>query len=261
MVADTLHIVLIQPRLIWGSSEHNLRHLDRMINEIPDCDLVVLPEMFETGFMMEEYMGHPMVPVRDSSPLKYLLEWSERRDIVVCGSIAIIENNALYNRFLAVGNGDILAMYDKRHLFNLMDEDKYFTPGNRRITFDVLGWKIQPFICYDLRFPAWCRNTEEADLQLYVANWPAKRAHHWKLLLQARAVENQCYTAGVNVVGTDHMLNDFSGDSTVYEFSGDMLCSLSGQEGWIQAHLSKKKLQAHRNRYPFLPDRDIFAFE
>lgn len=260
MDADpTLHIILVQPSLKWGDKSYNLRETDQIISGLPTCDLIVLPEMFNTGFLMDQ-PGEDMTG-ESAITLEYMARWSKQTGAAICGSIAIREAGKAYNRFLLVQEGSVAAYYDKRHLFGMLEEDRYFSPGNRRVVVELKGWRIQPFICYDLRFPAWCRNTEEADLQLYVANWPAKRIHHWKLLLQARAVENQCYVAGVNAVGTDNFGNVFSGDSTMLDYSGETLGSLPGRAGWMSFTLSKKNLLAYRKRYPFLQDRDQLTIE
>jgi predicted amidohydrolase len=255
MAAD-LDIILVQPQIHWGDIEANLLSIDQIIDDLPETDLVILPEMFNTGFLMDTSLADASVAALDK-----MREWSGKAGAAVAGSIMTNEGEKYFNRFYLVENKNISAKYDKRHLFGLMNEHSHFSAGTERIAFDIKGWRIQPFICYDLRFPAWCRNSGDIDLQLFVANWPDKRIHHWDLLLRARAVENQCFTAGCNVVGTDSLGNVYRGNSGVYDFTGDCVTVLKGKDGWVHARLSKKDLSAHREHYPFLPDRDKFIFE
>jgi len=261
MAAEELHITIIQPHITWGNEQRTLAHISKIIADIPSCDLIVLPEMFHTGFSIHAQNAVDLNALSQNEVIKWMREWAAEQQAAICGSIKVYENGVYYNRFVLVQGDNITATYDKRHLFGLMGEDKLFTAGQKKIVFEIDGWRIQPFICYDLRFPAWCRNTDNADLQLYVANWPEKRAHHWKLLLQARAVENQCYVAGANAVGNDEQMNVYSGDSAVYAPDGELLCTLPGQSGYLSISLSMQQLVEHRERYPFLKDRDKFNFE
>lgn len=256
---STLNISLVQADLVWQQPGKNREHLQGLLESIAGpTDLVVLPEMFSTGFTMEAAdWAEPM----DGPTVGWMQARAAQLDAALCGSLIIAEGGHFVNRFLVVEPGGRIHHYDKRHLFTMAGEDRSFTPGQRRVVLNYRGWRICPLVCYDLRFPVWSRNDSDYDLLLYVANWPSRRRHHWTLLSRARAVENQCYVAAVNRVGTDAKGLDYLGDSTLVDFSGDVLWSCEGQEQVYTGQLDRDALQAYRQRFPFLADRDRFEVD
>jgi predicted amidohydrolase len=249
-----LRVVLIQPDLVWESPQANLNQFDRLLGAVGDCDLVVLPEMFATGFSMNP---SSVAVSMQSETLRWMLERSH--DYAICGSLAIEEKGQFFNRFLMAYEGRILAQYDKRHLFAYAQEDQHYCAGNQVVQFEFKGWSIAPFVCYDLRFPAWIRQTAGVDLMLFVANWPSKRQWAWNSLLTARAIENQCYVLASNRVGVDGNGIAYQGDSQAISMAGEILASLRAESGIIRVTLDKGELQAFRAQFPFLSDRDSFG--
>jgi omega-amidase len=250
---QTLNIRLIQTALFWENSSKNLGHLSKlMLGGIPE-EIVVLPEMFATGFTM-----HPELYAQtmDGETVTWMREKSMHR--VVCGSLSIKENGKYYNRFIWCENGEIVAQYDKKHLFTYGNEHSHYTAGNKHVIIEYKGWKIQPFICYDIRFPVWNRNTHEAHIQLYVANWPERRIYAWETLLKARAIENQCYTIGVNRVGKDGHGVPHNGNSAVYDFMGQTVEHGENHELAMFVSLEPQPLVDFRAQFPFLKDKDSF---
>lgn len=248
-----LTVILIQPDLVWESPQANLEQFDRLLDSVGDCDLVVLPEMFATGFSMNsQSVAVPM----HSDTLDWMLNHSHK--YALCGSLAIEEKGQFFNRFLFAHQGRIVAQYDKRHLFAYAKEDQHYQAGNQVIQIEFKGWSIAPFVCYDLRFPAWIRQTAGVDLMLFVANWPSKRQWAWNSLLTARAIENQCYVLASNRVGVDGNGIDYQGDSQAINMAGENLASLRGESGILRVNLNKGELQAFRRQFPFLDDRDSF---
>jgi predicted amidohydrolase len=215
-------------------------------------DLILLPVMFNTAFCVDD---PSLAEDADGETLQWMQSLAKQKNAAVCGSLLYKEKGSVYNRFIFVAPEGILGRYSKHHLFSLVDENKYLSKGNEKTIIPYKGWKIQPFICYDLRFPTWCDNSSEADLQLFVANWPQKRIHHWSILLQARAIENQCYVAGVNRVGNDIHGNEHNGRSSVFDATGAALCRMDGI-GVEVVTLRRETLDAHRKKYPFRKDRD-----
>ena len=249
-----LRVVLVQPDLIWESPRANLEQFDRMLGSVEECDLVVLPEMFATGFSMNP---QSVAVTMQSDILSWMLNHSH--NFALCGSLAIEEKGQFFNRFLCAHQGRIVAQYDKRHLFAYAKEDQHYQAGNQVIQIEFKGWSIAPFVCYDLRFPAWIRQTAEVDLMLFVANWPSKRQWAWNSLLTARAIENQCYVLASNRVGVDGNGIAYQGDSQAISMAGETLASLRAESGIIRVTLDKGELQAFRAQFPFLDDRDSFG--
>ncbi|MBS3914254.1 MAG: amidohydrolase [Bacteroidetes bacterium] len=248
-----LKLYLVQANLTWENSTENLRHLGHLISGIPENSLIILPEMFATGFTMKpEKYAQKM----DGEAVKWMCENSTNK--AICGSLSISENNSYFNRFLWAENGEIKAGYDKRHLFTHGSEMKHYTAGTVKITVEYQGWKILPFVCYDLRFPAWCRNTEQAELMLFVANWPQVRIKAWEKLLQARAIENQCFVVGVNRVGEDGNGIYHNGSSMVCDAWGEILVNKHDNEEVIHMELNPEKLMEFRRNFPVLEDADRF---
>lgn len=248
---QNLNVVLVQPDLVWELPDANLDQFDRLLDSIEECDLVVLPEMFATGFSMNPQS----VAVQMQSKV---VEWMMRRshDFALCGSLAIEENGRYVNRFIVAYQGRVLAQYDKRHLFAYASEDEHYQAGDRAVQFEFKGWSFAPFVCYDLRFPAWIRQAAGVDVMLFVANWPGKRQRAWNSLLTARAIENQCYVLASNRVGVDGNGIQYQGDSQALDMAGECMAHLSGETGLLRVRLSKGELQSFRTQFPFLADRD-----
>ena len=251
-----LKITIIQPDIVWENKIANLHNYTESIKSITSKpDVIILPEMFTTGFTMNTLLAEPMV----GSSVDWMRLVSEESDANIMGSLIIEEDTNIYNRFLSVKNEHI-EYYDKKHLFAYAGEDKYYTPGNTKNIITINGWRILLQICYDLRFPVFARNQDDYDAIIYVANWPEKRSVAWKTLLQARAIENQCYVIGVNRVGTDANGNIYSGDSQVIDPLGNINC-LSNNSQIKDFELDEKWLQQVRAELPFLKDRDIFELK
>lgn len=252
-----LTVHLVQANLVWEDVSANLQHLEELIKTIPvDAGIVVLPEMFATGFTMQpEKFAQSM----DGEAVQWMQRMSAGR--AVCGSLSVQENGRYYNRFIWVENGELKHFYDKRHLFSHGDEPNQYTQGYAHAQIEYMDWKIMPLICYDLRFPVWCRNTAGAHLQLFVANWPTVRILAWEKLLQARAIENQCYVAGANRVGADGNGIEHNGNSMVCSPKGDILLKETGFETIITHELNADELLQFRNQFPVLKDADHFIID
>ncbi len=250
-----LRITLIQTELIWEDIQANLDLFDKKIDSISqDTDLIVLPEMFTTGFSMN---AEPLAQEMEGTSVKWLLDKSRQKDVDIVGSIIVTEKQKYFNRLIWATPAGNLLSYDKRHLFRMLGEHKVYSAGNRRITVGLHGWKIRPFICYDLRFPAWVRNSgNQYDLAIFIANWPERRALHWKVLLQARAIENQCYVVGVNRVGTDGNDLYHSGDSCLIDPAGEVLHQKSHEPFIYTTVLSYQLLEEYRKAFPAWMDAD-----
>lgn len=253
---SALKITLLQETLSWMDGEANLRHFDAQLAGLTGRDLIILPEMFTTGFAMEA--------AKSSLPEAQVIEWlhqhARRTDALIGGSAAIQTENGAVNRFLLVAPDGTVHQYDKRHLFRMADEHHYYLPGEQRQVFAWRGWRILPQICYDLRFPVFSRNRNDYDLALYVANWPAPRARHWQALLLARAIENQAYVAGCNRVGSDGNQHHYSGDSQIISPQGEILSAAEPhQRARLDAELSLETLNAYRERFLAWQDADRFS--
>ncbi|MCS7037869.1 MAG: amidohydrolase [Saprospiraceae bacterium] len=257
-----MRLTIVQTDLVWESPADNCARFERMLAPLSgQTDLVALPEMFTTGFSMN---ANRLAESMDGPTVHWLREQAARLNAAVLGSFICRDNEHFYNRLLVALPDGALHYYDKRHLFGLGKEDQTYTAGRQRLLFDWKGWRICPLICYDLRFPVWSRqppNEPPYDLLLYVANWPARRAHHWRTLLPARAVENQCYVAAVNIVGTDGNGLEYQGDSGLWDFGGQAFCMLTYQKGFFTAELSLEALRQYRQQLPFLQDADSFILK
>lgn len=254
---STLNLSLLQQPLVWMDGEANLHFFDTLLAGLHDRDLIVLPEMFTTGFAMEA--------ARNSLPETHVIQWLREKaretDAMVGGSAAIQTEQGAVNRFLLVAPDGKVYRYDKRHLFRMADEHHHYLAGERREVVEWRGWRILPQVCYDLRFPVFSRNQNDYDLALYVANWPAARAAHWQALLLARAIENQAYVAGCNRVGSDGNQHHYSGDSSIITPQGDVLAvGEPHQPAVLHAELSLEKLQEYREKFPAWRDADAFSF-
>ncbi len=255
MKKNTIRVQIIQVSLIWEELEVNLTSFEKRLSDLGDADLVLLPEMFATGFSMN--------PDKTADANERVLTWMKNmarlHQKAICGSVVVREHGVHYNRLYFVQPDAIYYQYDKRHLFTMGDETNHYAAGKERIIIDYLGWKILPLVCYDLRFPVFSRNDIGYDLLLYVANWPEKRAHHWKTLLLARAIENQCFVAACNRVGEDGNGIGHSGDSCIINFKGELISSLTNDEGKLEAEINYKELLDARAKFPVLPDADSFT--
>jgi len=251
-----LKITVLQETLHWMDGEANLRHFDAVLEGVTGRDLILLPEMFTTGFAMEA--------AQRSLPQAQVVDWlhkhAEASDALVGGSAAIQTEKGAVNRFLLVEPDGTLHQYDKRHLFRMADEHHHYLPGETRVVLEWRGWRILPQICYDLRFPVFSRSRDDYDLALYVANWPAPRALHWQALLLARAIENQAYVAGCNRVGSDGNQHQYSGDSRIISPQGEILSTAEPfAQARLDATLSLETLTAYRARFPAWRDADDFT--
>lgn len=252
-----LHISLVQANLVWENPEENLKLFSEKMKAIPsDTDVVVLPEMFTTGFSMSP---EKFAEKESGKSVKWLKEMAAKLDCVLTGSIIIEDNQNYYNRLFWVQPDGNYQTYDKRHLFSLAGEEKHYSPGNQRLVVEWKGFKIMPLICYDLRFPVWSRNDLAYDLLLYVANWPERRAFYWKQLLIARAIENQSYVIGVNRVGNDGNMVSHSGDSVCLNPLGESVATAKpSKEEILHVTLSKGTVSRVRETFNFLNDKDEF---
>ena len=253
-----LTVSFVQTALHWHAPAANRAAFDQLLAGLTQpADLVVLPEMFTTGFSMEAAgLAEPM-----SGPtVAWLRATAARLDAVVTGSVIIVENGTFYNRLLWVRPDGTLSSYDKRHLFTLAGEQHTYAPGTARLVEDWRGWRICPLVCYDLRFPVWSRNqaTNPYDLLLYVANWPAVRRPAWMTLLRARAIENVACALGVNRVGTDGNGHEYAGDSALLDAQGNYLVEAQAQTGLFTHTLRRADLNGFRARFGALHDADAF---
>jgi omega-amidase len=253
-----MKITIIQPGLIWENKTANFRNLERLIPSLQQkTDLIILPEMFNTGFSMNtrEFSESP-----EAETFTWMKSTSRKGNFGLCGSYMVKENGTFYNRWMFVSPGDEFYYYDKRHLFSMGEEDKFFSAGKERLVFTFRGVRISPFVCYDLRFPVWSRNRNDYDLAIYSANWPEARRNVWDILLQARAIENQCFVAGSNIIGTDGNGIKYCGDSTVVNPRGEVIAKAPANEDCsISADISIDELAEFRKKFPVLYDADKFT--
>ncbi|MGV8057207.1 MAG: amidohydrolase [Smithellaceae bacterium] len=250
-----LTVTLIQTELFWEDIPANLAMFDEKIDAVSGpTDIIILPETFTTGFTMNvEKAAESM----NGSAVSWIVEKAKRKNVHILGSVIIEENKKYFNRLLWAEPGGGLLTYDKKHLFRMAGEHKVFSPGSSHLTADVNGWKLRPFICYDLRFPVWCRNIgNRYDAAVYIANWPGRRAPHWKLLLPARAVENQCYVIAVNRVGKDGNGFAHSGDSSVIDPLGKILFQQADVPCIHTATLNYNLLKEYRETFAAWQDAD-----
>lgn len=284
---STLTITSIQSSLHWEDKAANLAMFEKKIMAIAEkTAVVVLPEMFSTGFSMKpELLAEKM----DGQTVAWMKRISAAKRIILTGSIIIEEDGHYYNRLIWMLPNGHYGTYDKRHLFAYAGEEQHYSPGNKRLIASVNGWKINLLVCYDLRFPVWCRQATpihtgiptkvseaeadqsfsvemgprepEYDLMIVVANWPERRNHAWKTLLQARAIENQCYIVGVNRVGNDGNNIYHSGDSMIVDAMGEVLYTRAKEEDTFTITLQKEKLDEVRKKLPFLEDADDFIIQ
>jgi len=257
---NELNITIVQSDLVWKNASENRKNFESKINAITaPTDVIVLPEMFTTGFAMQpEYLAETM----DGNTVHWMLQLAKSKNSAICGSIIITENKQYYNRFLFVTPSGEIQFYNKRHLFSLAGEHERYQNDNKQVIIEYKGWRICPLVCYDLRFPVWSRNTSNYDVLIYVANWPRPRVTAWNTLLKARAIENMSYVVGVNRVGTDANGHEYTGNSIVLDELGSKMTSVTeNTEATISTTISKEKLLASRSKFNFLGDQDIFEMK
>ena len=258
---STLTITTIQSDLLWEERAANCRLLEQKIIALAEkTEIVVLPEMFSTGFSMNTSLAETM----EGETMEWMKRVSEENGVIITGSLLIKEGDNFFNRLIWMLPNGQYGQYDKRHLFAFGEEDKHFSAGNKRLIASVKGWRINLIVCYDLRFPVWARQQikEEAteyDVLVCVANWPERRSHAWKTLLCARAIENQCYVIGVNRVGSDGNNIYYSGNSLVIDPLGQVLYHMADEEDVFTITLQKEKLEEVRAKFPFWRDGDNFT--
>lgn len=251
-----MKVALIQSSLSWENPIANRNLFEEKINTInEDIDLIVLPEMFTTGFTMNP---KDVAETMEGETIQWLQSLAKAKNSAITGSLIIEENNKYYNRLVFVFSSGEIQFYDKRHLFTLAGEDKVYTSGEEKLIVEYKGFKICPLICYDLRFPVFARNVENYDLLLYVANWPKPRVNAWDILLKARAVENMCFTLGINRIGLDNNYHEYNGHSQAVDFLGNYLLEPQEADGIFIVTLDKEQLHETRNKLGFLNDRDSF---
>lgn len=258
---SNLLVTVIQTNLHWEDKKANLQMLEEKIGNIKErTEVVVLPEMFSTGFSMKP---EQLAEIMEGETMQWMKRVAAERKIILTGSVIIKEKENYYNRLIWMLPNGQYGVYDKRHRFAFAGEDKHYTAGTKRLIASVKGWKINLQVCYDLRFPVWARQQSqpdgpEYDILIYVANWPERRSHAWKTLLQARAIENQCYVIGVNRVGNDGNTIYHSGDSMIIDPMGEVLYHKKDQEDVFTISLDKKHMETIREKLPFLRDADGF---
>ena len=251
-----MKVALIQLPLVWEDPKSNRVNIEQKINAIESgTDLIVLPEMFTTGFTMQpERVAETM----NGETIQWMQSLAKAKNAAITGSLIIVEEGKYYNRLVFVFPTGEIQQYDKRHLFTLAGEDGVFTSGTSKVVIEYKGWKICPLICYDLRFPVFSRNTENYDLLIYVANWPKTRINAWDTLLQARAIENMSYTIGVNRLGVDDNNLEYVGHSQVVDYLGNPVIEPQTTEGVFITELDKDSLHETRKKLNFLKDQDLF---
>ncbi len=275
---SSLSISIIQANLVWEDKAANLRMFEDKINKLGPTELIVLPEMFSTGFSMK---AKELAETMKGQTIAWMKRMSSSKKAIITGSVIINEEGSFYNRLVWMLPNEQYGWYDKRHLFGFAGEHEHYASGNKRLIASVKGWKVNLQICYDLRFPVWARQqnapevetddedfggpqfvpkapeSPEYDLLIYVANWPERRSHAWKTLLQARAIENQCYVVGVNRVGADGNGINYTGDSMIIDPLGEVLHTAHNEHVHTLT-LKKEDLEEVRSKFPFLKDGDSF---
>ena len=259
-----LRISMIQTDLHWEQPAANMAMFEEKIwAQVKDVDVIVLPEMFTTGFSMN---AATLAEPPRTNTYKWMHQIAKQKSALVIGSYMAKDGGHYYNRLYAVFPDGQSEYYDKRHLFALGEEDKYYKRGEQNTIINWKGWKICPLICYDLRFPTWARNKYDNgifdyDLLIYVANWPKPRIESWNTLLKARAIENQSFVAGVNRIGTDEVGHHYSGNSGIYDFLGNTLDFGQDHDTIVSSSLNGDSMVEFRTKYPFLKDSDKFEIK
>ena len=263
MTAANLRVTVVQTELTWHDAQANRARFERLMRPLAgQTDLIVLPEMFTTGFTMAtEEVAEPV----DGPSTQWLRKMAAEVNATLTGSIVTKDGGRYFNRLIWMRPEGTFASYDKRHLFRMAREHEHYAAGQERSIVAIGGWKICPLVCYDLRFPVWSRNRLGThagyDVLIYVANWPDRRRYAWQTLLRARAIENLSYCIGVNRVGKDAQGLDYAGDSAVIDFLGQPLAEKSGAEFVATVSLDRAALDAFRAKFPAHLDADGFSIE
>lgn len=254
---DFLNIILVQTHLHWENPVANRKHFETLIEAVvEDTNLIILPEMFTTGFSMN---ASQLAETMQGDTVSWMKDLAKAKNAAICGSVIITENGKYYNRFLFVKPSGEIDYYDKRHTFNMAGEGEVFEYGMEQVVVEYLGWKLGLQVCYDLRFPVFARNTQGYDALIYVANWPKPRVAAWDALLKARAIENMSYCIGVNRVGLDGNGLEYVGHSGVYDALGAEIAFAKAEQKNLSLRLSKAHIISSREQLPFLQDRDDFT--
>lgn len=248
-----MRVTVFQFSTIWMKPDENLERVSKVCSAISgQSDLLILPEMFNTGYTMKPHE----IPVQwQDDTIQTLTSLASGYDLTICGSIPMFKNNNWYNTMVTVSKEGLIHSYDKIHLFTPAGEKEVYAEGNITSAFMLYDLKIQPLICYDLRFPYLTFNHDIADIVIYSANWPVARVSHWKALLAARAIENQCYVIAVNRTGIDENGYEYPGASTIIDYSGQILQEMDENEGFITEKIIKSEMTLYRKKLPFLNDR------
>jgi len=257
---EKLNVAIIQANLKWEDPEANLEMFTSRIKDVSkNTDLIVLPEMFTTGFSMN---AEQLAEGTEGKTLSWMIQTAQDKDAAITGSVIIKDKEDYFNRLFFVFPDGNYHIYDKRHTFTLAKEHLTYTAGEERLIVEYKGWKICPLVCYDLRFPVWARNTVDYDLLIYVANWPETRVHAWDTLLKARAIENMSYCIGLNRTGNDGDGYVYNGHSAAYNILGEPITGVDRTEEFIEEFsLSKNEMMELRGKLKFLQDRDAFTLD
>lgn len=253
-----MRVSVVQYDIAWCSPQENIRSVERLMRDDPPSDLYLLPEMWDTGFVIEA--GEVARTERESDSLQWMLRTARERGCAIAGSMAVRDGDKIFNRMFFVTGSGILARYDKRHLFRIGGETKRFAAGGERVVAEWRGVRFLLQICYDLRFPVWSRNRGDYDAAIYAASWPVPRMSVWETLTRARAIENQCWVMAANRIGRDPYC-EYNGGSAVVDAFGHPLACAGGAEGVITAELDMGALAEFRRRFPVGRDADRFTLE
>ncbi len=255
-----MEVAIIQSNLVWENPVQNRINFSKKIERITKpVDLIVLPEMFTSGFTMNPVA---VAETMQGDTVRWMQSIAELKQCAIMGSVVIKEEGSYVNRLLFVEPSMTISIYDKKHTFTLAGEHNVYKSGNNRLIVNYRGWRIMPLVCYDLRFPVWARNVNDYDLLIYVANWPKPRINAWDVLLKARAIENMSYCIGVNRVGIDAENYEYPGHSAVYDVLGNRISNTEANEEHIEiVSLSKNHIEKYRDKLKFLSDRDLFSLK
>lgn len=254
---SVIRVALIQSDLVWQDSQANHQYLEQQIQQHKGTQLFVLPEMFNSGFGMNSTL---IAETMEGLTVQWMLRQAKLANAALCGSVAITEAGRIFNRLLFVTPDGVVQFYDKRHLFRMGGEQQHYQAGAERVIVSYLGFRLCLQVCYDLRFPVFARNQQDYDVLIYVANWPEPRRQVWRTLLQARAIENQAYVLGCNRIGSDGNALNYSGDSMVVNYLGQIQAELApGQSGVVSAELNLTDLQQFKQKFPAYLDADSFV--
>ena len=248
---ETIKVTGLNLDIIWKDKTANFQQIERQ-TEHSKADIIMLPEMFPTGF----YMKAEEIADRDNETLRWMKSLAAKTGSALCGSASVNESGKFYNRFYFVNPDGSYQFYDKRHLFSFSGEHKTYSPGTERVIVNFNGWRILLQVCYDLRFPVFTRNNDDYDAIFYVANWPEARIDAWQTLLKARAIENQCYVFGLNRIGTDGNNLHYPQSSYCFNANGEIISEVTDQQ--VIAELDMESLNNFREKFQFLGDRDFF---